>query len=65
MVEEAKHDAEHHVDDAENNRHLHLERVGVRQFVVSKGPDLARSDRQTNVTELSRGQRQGSMHVKT
>ena len=40
MVEKAQHNAEAHVGDAENDRQLHLERVGESQFVFSQRPDL-------------------------
>ena len=40
-VKEGKNNAEGHVEDTENDGKLHLVRVGVRQLIVSKLPDLA------------------------
>lgn len=40
MVKETEADAEQHVDDAENHRHLHLKRVQEREFVGGDVPNL-------------------------
>ena len=40
MVEDAENDSKQHLDNSQDDRHLHLVGVGVQQLVVSHIPDL-------------------------
>lgn len=40
MVEKAQADPKHHVDDAKDNRHLHLKGVEEGQFIGGDVPNL-------------------------
>jgi len=40
MIDETEHDAEHHLTNAQDDGHLHLERVDEEQLVLGQAPDL-------------------------
>ena len=41
MVEDGQDDTKQHLEDAKDDGHLHLVRIGKGQFVVSYTPDLS------------------------
>lgn len=49
MVEKAQADSKHHVDDSQDNRHLHLKGVEEGQFIGSNVPNLSQPKEQKGI----------------
>lgn len=48
VIEEGKCDSKQHVDDTQDDRHLHLERVEEGQLICGNVPDLSQRYNQNN-----------------
>lgn len=57
MVEKTQGDTKEHVDDAENHRHFHLERIEEGQLIAGNIPDLWKTKESNATYKRARGGR--------